>query len=388
VLPIPNGSTSRSRFKLPLSERIFPIMLRRAVYTPPPPPPQVPPPDGRTRVAILTPCLMRGGAERWMLDLLAACDSTRLQWIGLAVRDAGHRHAEQVRAVEATCPVWAGEEGCRELAAQAEVIVVWGIPEWWRLAPEPLWPRTVVVCQGTGDWSARTMAGCERGRPVAVSRDGLRAVPADQRARTAVLHNGVSAERLRPQRSREETRRAWGVPESAPALGFLGRLSAEKRPSAVPVALAHLPGWYGVLGGVGAEEMLVRATAAAVGVADRLRLPGYTEDVGGFLRAVDVLLVPSYEEGYCYSLVEAWLCGTPTVSTPVGMAAERPDLVCGIALQSGSEELAAAGLEALTAGPDCPRVQAAQAFARKTQSLERFGAAWTVLLKETAAPAG
>jgi glycosyltransferase involved in cell wall biosynthesis len=100
------------------------------------------------------------------------------------------------------------------------------------------------------------------------------------------------------------------------------------------------------------------------------------------------LLVPSYEEGYCYSGVEAWLCGVPTVWTPTGMAAEHPELVTGIALDAGGEGLAAAVREAFAPGPACSRVRAAQAFARETQGLERFGVAWTALLEETGAPAG
>lgn len=349
-------------------------MLRRAVYAPPPPPPEVPPPDGRPRLALLTPCLMRGGAERWMLDLLQATREA-VQWIGLAVLNAGNRHAEQVARVEATCLVWAGETGARELAAQAEALVVWGIPEWWRLVPERIWPHTAVVCQGTGEWSAATMAGCERGRPVAVSRDALRAIPEEQRSRSAIIHNGVSAERLRPQQTREELRRAWGPPQGASVLGFLGRLSGEKRPIALVEALAHLPGWRGVACGAGPELIPMLRRAEALGVGGRLRILGHTEDAGGFLRAIDVLLVPSYEEGYCYSGVEAWLVGTPTVWTPTGMAWERPDLVRGIPLDATGEEIAAAVL-----APDEGRAAAAHEHARAEQTLERFGAAWTEFL--------
>ena len=44
-----------------------------------------------------------------------------------------------------------------------------------------------------------------------------------------------------------------------------------------------------------------------------------TQQVGNVYPALDCFLIASPSKGFCLSLVEAWYCGVPTVSTPVGV---------------------------------------------------------------------
>jgi glycosyltransferase involved in cell wall biosynthesis len=103
-------------------------------------------------------------------------------------------------------------------------------------------------------------------------------------------------------------------------LGYLGRLSAEKDPYAVARAIAHLPReWVGVLVGDGDEASQCRADAM-VQAPGRVFFPGPTNDIGSALHAMDVLLVPSLQEGFGLTIVEGWMAGVQTLATPVGVA--------------------------------------------------------------------
>ena len=84
--------------------------------------------------------------------------------------------------------------------------------------------------------------------------------------------------------------------------------------------------------------------AAALGVADRVALPGFRPNPFAWIRAADVFALPSIYEGMPMILIEALACGTPIVSadcssgpreilspeTPVDDVARQPEEVsCG-----------------------------------------------------------
>ena len=62
--------------------------------------------------------------------------------------------------------------------------------------------------------------------------------------------------------------------------------------------------------------------ARAKGLADRFALTGWLHEVGPFLRALDVFVLPSRFEGLSLALLEAMAIGTPVVATNVGGAGE------------------------------------------------------------------
>jgi glycosyltransferase involved in cell wall biosynthesis len=63
---------------------------------------------------------------------------------------------------------------------------------------------------------------------------------------------------------------------------------------------------------------LIEAEAERLGIASRLHFLGFQQDVAQILRSVDVVTLPSFEEGLPLALLEAMACGLPVVTTPVG----------------------------------------------------------------------
>jgi glycosyltransferase involved in cell wall biosynthesis len=130
-----------------------------------------------------------------------------------------------------------------------------------------------------------------------------------------VVYNGVPEVRLEPR-----DRVAEG-----PVVGSLGRLHAQKGYDVLVRALPDLPGVTAVLVGDGEERSALEELAERLGVADRLRILGWTDDARSQLTSFDVFALPSRYEGFPLSIVEAMQAGLPVVASDVGSIAEALD---------------------------------------------------------------
>jgi 2-deoxystreptamine N-acetyl-D-glucosaminyltransferase/2-deoxystreptamine glucosyltransferase len=67
--------------------------------------------------------------------------------------------------------------------------------------------------------------------------------------------------------------------------------------------------------GDGAERPRLERLAASLGIADRCRFLGHVADPASVYAALDVVVIPSFYEGFCYTAVEAALAGLPVVAS-------------------------------------------------------------------------
>lgn len=125
-------------------------------------------------------------------------------------------------------------------------------------------------------------------------------------------------------RFRAEGRAAFALPSDAPVLAFLGRLHPVKRLElalhAFAAAAPKLPaGATFALFGSGDEAYArsLRDLAASLGVADRVRFPGWIsgDDKWRALAAADALILCSLHENFGYTVPEALGVRTPVVMT-------------------------------------------------------------------------
>ncbi|MBT4710219.1 MAG: glycosyltransferase [Alphaproteobacteria bacterium] len=82
--------------------------------------------------------------------------------------------------------------------------------------------------------------------------------------------------------------------------------------------------------GDGAERASLEAQIVKLGIADRVRLPGFVPDPWPEIAGADGFLMPSRWEGLPNAALEALVCGTPVIATPttgglVDVAAQAPD---------------------------------------------------------------
>jgi glycosyltransferase involved in cell wall biosynthesis len=115
----------------------------------------------------------------------------------------------------------------------------------------------------------------------------------------------------------------WLDDGGPPVVASVGRLAPEKDFPALVQALSlvvrHRPARLLILG-EGPERERILATAASLGVADRVALPGRAANVFAPLSRAKVFALASRFEGFGNVLVEALACRLPVVSTdcPVG----------------------------------------------------------------------
>jgi glycosyltransferase involved in cell wall biosynthesis len=104
------------------------------------------------------------------------------------------------------------------------------------------------------------------------------------------------------------------TPEGVPLLLGMGRLHPSKAHDVSLKALTMLPNAFLWIAGAGPIEAELKKTAAALGVAARVRFLGWRNDAGALYRAADVCVFPSRYEPLGNTVIQAWAYGTPVVA--------------------------------------------------------------------------
>lgn len=131
--------------------------------------------------------------------------------------------------------------------------------------------------------------------------------------------NGVDITRFSPGLS--SIRQQLGIPPYVPVIGFVGRLTVDKGlPELleaftailrqVPNARLLLVGWFDA-----AEDVLEHRLRARVEGHPHIILTGLVRDTAPYYRAMDVMVLPSWREGFPNAVLEAAATGVPVVST-------------------------------------------------------------------------
>jgi glycosyltransferase involved in cell wall biosynthesis len=200
-----------------------------------------------------------------------------------------------------------------------------------------------------------------------------------QSRRIETVHNFIDTSRL--TRISAEARhkvRAWmGVEETDLLLGTVGSLIRRKGlihlVRAMPGILAAAPrARLAVVGSDTQGDYAIEARAAAkkLGVGSRIHWTGNRSDVPEILTALDLYVLPSLEESFPLSILEAMSAGLPVVATKVGGVPE-----CVVDGQTGilvpparSDRLA----EAIVSLLDDPQRRHALGEAGRRRVLEHF----------------
>jgi glycosyltransferase involved in cell wall biosynthesis len=166
-------------------------------------------------------------------------------------------------------------------------------------------------------------------------------------------------------------RAALGVPEGAPLLLGLGRLHRNKGFDILIRALARLPGAHAVIAGEGPERAALEQLARATGVAERVHLPGWRQDVGALLATCDVFVCSSRVEPLGNMVLEAFSAARPVVAAAAAGPAELIDPARGVLVPIDD---AAALADAIAALLDAPARAGALAAAGRARFVTAFAA--------------
>jgi glycosyltransferase involved in cell wall biosynthesis len=159
-------------------------------------------------------------------------------------------------------------------------------------------------------------------------------------AKISVIPNGINADHIVSTLSVAEAKQRLGIPGNAPVIGAVARLEEVKRLDLFHDAAAHiareLPETRFVLAGTGSQEQILKDLFRKSGLEGRVHFLGHRDDAYDVLRALDLLLITSDQEGLPMVLLEAMALGVPIVSRAVGGIPEAiEDGQSGILVPSG-----------------------------------------------------
>lgn len=144
-------------------------------------------------------------------------------------------------------------------------------------------------------------------------------------AKPSVIYNGIDTDRFRPASLDEkiQARITLDLPLEAPVIGCAARLEKVKGVAHLIAAMSFLPpnAYLAIAGDGSLKEQLIRQTHFITG-SERILFLGRVEDMKSFYDAIDVFCLPSLNEGFPLSPLEAQACDIPAVITDVGGARE------------------------------------------------------------------
>jgi glycosyltransferase involved in cell wall biosynthesis len=133
------------------------------------------------------------------------------------------------------------------------------------------------------------------------------------------IPNGVDLVAFAPATGEERRalRARLGLPQDRVVCAFVGRLTPQKDPALLleAWAIGRWPQVHLVLVGDGPLRRGLEARVASGPLAGQITFAGATADVCQYLRAADLLVLPSRAEGMSNALLEAMACGLPIVAT-------------------------------------------------------------------------
>ena len=135
--------------------------------------------------------------------------------------------------------------------------------------------------------------------------------------------NGIEAERYLPPTGNvaqaEELRHGLDLPKGVPVIGFVGRFTRDKGIPELMDAYEELRSEYGALRlllvGDFEDGNSVRRARARMESDTRIIRPGFVSDTAPYYQLMDLLVLPTYREGFPGVPLEAQAAGKPVVTT-------------------------------------------------------------------------
>ena len=135
--------------------------------------------------------------------------------------------------------------------------------------------------------------------------------------KVVTIYNGIDMSRF--PGNGKKVRKELGIAQQVPLVGFVGRLEEVKGPhffveAAIQIGAAHTPTHFLMVGDGPMKVALMKKAQ----VVSHLHVMGYREDIADVIAALDILLIPSLNDGFNLAAVEAMASSKPIVATAVG----------------------------------------------------------------------
>lgn len=193
----------------------------------------------------------------------------------------------------------------------------------------------------------RTLVSCEAMRQRAAADDHCDV------QRIEIANPGAIDAGPVPEEDIQSARRTIGIDRSARVIGVVSRLRHEKGLDLVIRSLGYLvdlENVHLVIAGTGPEERVLRLLAASSSVP--VHFTGHQHNVPVWLRAADVIVIPSRRESFGRVVLESMAAGRPVVAARTGGLAEAVvDGETGTLVPPGDEPALASAIREMLADP-------------------------------------
>jgi glycosyltransferase involved in cell wall biosynthesis len=335
--------------------------------------PRVPAAPAPVRVCFLIDNLSRAGTESQLLALIRELDRDRvspslvlldgendmsrsLEPAGCPVQRLGGKKLVSLGAARAAKRLRAFWRETRPDVLQVYFLdsAYFGVPL-ARLAGVPnivrvrnnlgywLTPKRRWLNRRIARWGDVTLTNSESGRQALVGAEGL--AP----EKVAVIENGVDLERFAdfpPPDTGKPIVRVGCVANLRPVKNIDGLMRAAKQ---VAETFPHV---VCEVAGDGEQRVELERLHAELGLAERFVFRGSVTDVPGFLRSIDIAVLPSHSEGMSNAMLEYMAAGRAVVATDVGANAKLVrDGEHGLIVPAGDEAALAEAIGRLLSDP-------------------------------------
>jgi glycosyltransferase involved in cell wall biosynthesis len=139
--------------------------------------------------------------------------------------------------------------------------------------------------------------------------------------RVVRIYNGIELDKYNPKLKKTSFRNNWGIPPAVPIVGAIGRMVWQKGfeflIKAIPDIVEVTPDTRFLLVGDGPLRPNLENLARKLNVYDRIIFTGFRSDIPDLLSTMDVLAVPSLQEGFPMITLEAMAMAKPVVATQI-----------------------------------------------------------------------
>lgn len=177
--------------------------------------------------------------------------------------------------------------------------------------------------------------------------------------RIQVIYNGLNPENY-DEAHTHDLREELKIPSGVPLVGFVGQLDERKGFDALLPAFQYLttisPDAILLLAGTGPLENQIKTFAKENQLENNIKILGFRNDIPNLMRTIDLLVLPSWWEGFGIVLIEAMAAGKPTITTAVS---SMPEIVThektGLIVPPHDRQALATALEKIITNPQLAR---------------------------------
>lgn len=313
------------------------------------------------------PTLDKGGAERFLCDLLINLDRTNFDPLLILFKRGGEWLAELTAA---GIPVIIFEKKARfDLSNFLKIFFALkkfqpqivhtqlGGDTYGRLAAKVLGVPLIISTEQNvnpdeglianlvkkigNHWSDRIIAISQAVKDDVIKRYKT---PADK---IVIINNGIMIDKFLRNKSREANSSKDRI---GPTFGTIGRLTRQKGQSLLIEAWAKLKHNNSncLIAGTGPLQDSLAIQIKESGLADRIKLVGLISDVPNFLSSLDAFILPSLWEGQGLVLAEAALAGLPIITSDADGIKESFNSENAWLFPTGDIEALASRIDSLT----------------------------------------